>query len=45
MNKRADFTFARLLGILLLLILLVWIIIWYSGLRGSIYDLLNPFFK
>lgn len=43
-NKKADFTFAKITGFLLLLILLAWIIFWYGGLRESIISMLNSLF-
>ena len=45
MNRKGDFTFSKLLGILIVLILLIWMIVWYTNLGGGIMEMVNRFFK
>jgi len=45
MNKKADFTFAQLAMILILLVLLVWVFFWYTGLGEDMVAMIHDFFK
>jgi len=45
MNKKADFTFGKIVGILLILMLLLWVIFWYGGLREIMINMLSQIFK
>lgn len=45
MNKKGDFTFGKIIAIVLLLMLLLWVIFWYGGLRENIIAMLNQVFK
>jgi len=45
MNKKADFTFGKIVGILILLMLLLWVLFWYGGLRETIIAMLSQVFK
>ena len=45
MNKKADFTFGKIVAILVLLMLLLWVLFWYGGLRETIMEMLGQIFR
>lgn len=43
-NKKADWTFAHIVTLVILIALLIWVILWYGGLRDEMINLINSFF-
>lgn len=43
-NKKADFTMAKVIGFILLLVFIVWCIFWFVSLRGKGESILGGIF-
>lgn len=40
-NKKGDLTIAKIVIVAILLVLLVWVIFWYIGLRGGMVSVVD----
>lgn len=43
-NKKADLGFTKIVMILIMIILVIWVFFWYSGMRGDMTAMIDVMF-
>ncbi len=43
-NKKADWGFAKIVTMVILLVLLIWVLLWYGGLGEEMIKMINSVF-